>query len=488
MLTLQTKIHDKFSLEFKIAYKARRKLKINNFKLNTWVFVPNSLDVNRESYTRDDFYKDLRTNIRLITPVFLLREIASGEAQPLRNLEQAMKQMASSPTRSNIAEFEYQIKMFAAIYKSSLREQLRYLLDKLQSDERKDICIEFINDISQLLTNYRTLVHYIKVPTVSKTVLNYFYFADEFLTNLTEKELFGLLETLKLNDEKTYSEVKSAVLSLLESEEKHKIASKYLCIDPKSENKNSDLIFRLGALKKYIESDLFLNARKKRDGVVAEQVYLSLAAGLSMIFATAIAFSFQQKYGNFTMPFFVALVVSYMLKDRIKELTRYYLAHKIGSKYFDNKTSICIKETEIGVSKESFDFINDTKVPADVIRVRNRIPLVEAENRYAKEKIILYRKTVELNRSKLDESTNYNIDGVVEIIRFNLQSFMRKTDNPEVPLFIHTESNGIQKIMATKNYYINIIVQFSHEQEEKYKRYRIGFNRDGINSIQEMKN
>ena len=37
-----------------------------------------------------------------------------------------------------------------------------------------------------------------------------------------------------------------------------------------------------------------------------------------MIFATGIAFAFQQKYGNFTIPLFVALVISYMLKDRIK--------------------------------------------------------------------------------------------------------------------------------------------------------------------------
>lgn len=486
MISLQTKIHDKFSLEFKVAYKSGRKNQLNNYKLNTWIFVPNSLDINRESYTREDFYKDLRTNIRLITPVFLLRDIASGDAIPLRNLETAMKQMASAPSRTNISEYEYQIKMFAAIFKSSLREQLNYLISYVKPDEKAKQITVFLNELVHLLDAYRQLIDIIKVPTVSTTVFDYFNFADEFLTNLTEKELFGLIRKLKKMDEEVSRAVNPLLLSVLEQEEKHKTEKNYLRVNSDSPNKNSDLVFRLGALKKYIESDLFLNVRKKRDGVFIEQFYYSIAAGLSMIFATGIAFSIQQKYGNFTMPLFVALVVSYMLKDRIKELMRYYFAHKISSKYFDNKTRICVKENEIGVSKESFDFIHDINAPADIIRVRNRIPLVEAENRYAKEKIILFKKTVVIDRKKLDASTNFDIEGVVEIVRFNFQSFIRKTDNPEVPLFVLSEKEGVEKILATKNYYLNIILQYSHDEGETFRRYRVGFNREGINSLQEM--
>ena len=91
MISVNTKIHDKFSLECKIAYKARRKVKANNYQLNTWIFIPNSLDINASTYNREDFYKDIRTNIRLITPVFLMREIASEEAVPLHNLETFIK-------------------------------------------------------------------------------------------------------------------------------------------------------------------------------------------------------------------------------------------------------------------------------------------------------------------------------------------------------------------------------------------------------------
>lgn len=488
MIAVNTKIHDRFSLEFKVAYKARRKKKVNDFMLNTWIFIPNSLDINSGTYSRDDFYKDIRTNIRLITPVFLVREIASGDAIPLKNLESAMRHLATNPTRTNVAEYEYQIKMFSAIFKSAIRDQLEYIYKAAQVEDKEMLVKDFLTELVDILQKYRNLANIIKTPTVSTTVYNYYLFGDEFMTNLTEKELFTLINKFNhLNENDLHDKILPFILVLLENEQKHKVECNYLQVEPESTDRNKDLVFRLGALKKYVESDLFINAKKKRDGRVAEQVYYSIAAGLSMIFATTIAFSIQLKYGNFTMPLFVALVVSYMLKDRIKELMRYYFAQKISAKYYDNKTTINVKEKEIGFSKEAYDFIEEVNVPKDVIRVRNRIPLIEAENRYANEKIILFRKTVQVDRNLLDKSTNYNIDGVVEIVRLNLLSFMRKTDNPEVPLYVLDENNKAHKIMAVKNYYLNIIVQFKHDEDEQFKRYRVGFNRDGINSITEMK-
>lgn len=487
MISVNTKIHDRFSLEFKISYKARRKLKLNNFTLNTFIFVPNSLDINASTYSRSDFYKDIRTNIRLITPVFLMREIASGDATPLRNLETAMKNLASTPTRSCLAEYEYQIKMFAAIFKSAIRDQLAYILNNALLEDKEKLVTEFLQEISNILNKYRKLAFIIKAPTIPTEVYNYYSYGDEFMSNFTEKELFVLIDKFKTLD---YTDllnvIQPSIIAVLEKERQHKIYCNYTMVNAESPNQNKDLIFRHSSLKKYVESDLFINAEKKRDGVLVEQVYLSIAAGMSMVFATTIAFAFQQQYGNFTMPFFVALVVSYMLKDRIKELMRFYFAQKMSSRYYDNKTTISIKEKEIGLTKEGFDFILESNIPRDVIRVRNRIPLIEAENRYAQEKIILYRKTVEVDRQLLDSSTNYNIDGVVEIMRLNLLSFMRKTDNPEVPLYVLDENKEAEKIMGVKNYYINIIIQYNHDDQESYKRYRVGFNRDGINSIKEI--
>jgi hypothetical protein len=247
------------------------------------------------------------------------------------------------------------------------------------------------------------------------------------------------------------------------------------------------LVFRRGVLKKFIESDLFLTAKKKKDGILIEQIYFSLAAGVSMIFATVVAFSFQMKFGNFTMPFFVALVVSYMLKDRIKDLMRYYFAHKRRAKYFDNKITVSIKENIIGWSKEGFDFISEKNVPREVMNVRNRSALLEADNRYTKEKIILYRKLLQVDRQKLDENSNYYVAGINEILRFTVSSFLNKMDNPEVPLYVTNSSGEVEKLLGETAYYLNFIIQLKYEDFEEYKRYRVVLNRNGIKKVEALK-
>ena len=109
MIEKNVKIHDKFSLELKFGYSTRRKVKENLFEVNTWIFIPNSLDINRQTYSKTDFYKDLKTNIRLITPEFLLRDIADRKKSPFIHLEDSFNSLAASPTRGNARECEHQL-------------------------------------------------------------------------------------------------------------------------------------------------------------------------------------------------------------------------------------------------------------------------------------------------------------------------------------------------------------------------------------------
>ena len=486
MIEIKTKIHDKFALEFKFSYKVRKETKQNFFSLNTWIFIPNSLDISSSTYNRSDFYRDIRTNTRLITPVFLFREISSGQAIPISNLRIAMEQLAVEPTPTNVSEYEYQIKMFSVIFKSSIRNHLSYIIEYSKKNDQQALITEFLTNVEDILCKYKQLAHIIKTPTVSQEVFNYYLFGYEFISNTVEKNLYETIIKLEKKSPESAILVKSLIFNILKKEREYKAANNFTIVNPESSNQNSDLIFRLGALKKYIESDLFLDTKKKRDGRVAEQVYYSIAAGLSMVFATAVAFTFQFKYGNYTIPLFAALVVSYMLKDRIKELMRHFLVRKRSSKYYDNKTNISIKEKEIGFSKESFDFVHEMNVPDSVMKVRNRIPLIEADNRYDNEKIVLFRKIVQIDREALIQSTSYNIDGIVEIIRMNMLSFMRKTDNPEFPLYVPEKDNSVKQVTGVRNYYMNIVIQTNDESPEVFKRYRIVFNRDGIFDVKEM--
>ena len=115
-------------------------------------------------------------------------------------------------------------------------------------------------------------------------------------------------------------------------------AQNYLRIHRESDDGNGRFVYHASLLKKFAESDLFLQSNKSHNTFLIEQIFYSVTAGIAMLFATVTSFFFQQKYGNFTFPFLVALVISYMFKDRIKDLLRMIFAKRLSSRIYDTKT------------------------------------------------------------------------------------------------------------------------------------------------------
>lgn len=486
MIDIKVRIHDKFSVEFKVGYIAREKDENTEFTVNTWFFVPHSLDINTQTYTKWDFYKDLKSNIRLITPIFSLKRIAEGPDSPFGHLEGAFDALVAEVSDERVGEYEYQIKMFGSIFKSALREEVQHIIRNPVAEDRGFLVGDYLAHVRQITEHYRLLRRKINVVTMPKDAISYFLFGDEYISNLVENHTFYLMDGLKQQVPETYAEVSEALLLLIREEIRYKKERGYLSAEKESHENNRSLIYRRGLLKKYAESELFLKASKRKDAIWVEQIYYSLAAGLSMIFATIVAFSFQQKYGNYTMPVFVALVVAYMLKDRIKELARYYFASRMGRRYFDHKTTISIKQNQIGWIKEAFDFVAEEKVPEEVMSMRARSDLLEAENRTAGEKIILYRKLVYLDPEALKHHYQYETVGINDIMRLNLSGFVQRMDSRDYELFVPEGEKDYGMIIGEKIYYLNFLMQFRYKGKINYRRFRLLLNHDGIQSIQEL--
>ncbi len=538
MVKIRTRVHDKFSLEFKIWYEKGEKVSIKPdlFRQECWIFVPASLDVNALTYSREQFYSDITSYYRTITPVYTLRQMvndsvdvqsASGEGKlsksvsdtpkmnpstrsPLGYLTNAVLNMVEYPTEANIAEYEYQIKMFCAIFKSAcreryniLKEQAAHLKDNPDVEITDNVGIDaFYNELFVVLQGYGALREELKDKSDDK-LYDYYAFGEEFIINLAQMYVHKLYSVVtSYVDGKPFdggAKLERIIERLIVDLGKYKVECGYNVLEEQQEIHNANLLYRWNVLKKYVESDLFLSVDKRKSGVIAEQVYYSIAAGLSMIFATAVAFAFQQKYGNFTMPLFVALVVSYMLKDRIKELIRSAFASNRKLKYFDNKTILRVKDAIIGRSREGFDFLPQDKVPQHIMEIRNRSVIVDVENRLNQESILFYRNLIELNGGRLESTSEYKIEGINKILLFNFSSFIKKMDNPQVEYpYVKVQSgceeemlSGSKEIEVTwvsvnKIYYINFIFQFTCNGEISYHRYRVMMNRDGILGLEQL--
>ncbi len=355
MIDILTKIHDRFSIEFKMGFRTRPRQRSGDFSVYMWIFLPNSLDINPSTYPKSKFYSDVKSNVRLITPKFALHEIAAGEALPLRRLEAAFTALAASPFAGDDGRIRIpdQDVRGDCQERSARRDQLHP--PQPARSETTALCRSYMRSIARITGEFHRLHTLLETPDIPEETRNCYRFVDEFLCDIIARHTLALLRHLEAQQERRPGIVRELAATIRKGE-RYGTRMGYEILRDDDPRRNRALVFRSGVLKKYVESALFLKAPKKRDGVVVEQLYYSIAAGLSMIFATVVSFSFQQRFGNFTTPLFIALVVSYMLKDRIKDLMRYYFAHRIGSSYFDNKATMRIKEQPIGWIKEGWIF------------------------------------------------------------------------------------------------------------------------------------
>ena len=486
MISIQAKQHDNFSVEFKFGYNCIEDGVKDKFSVNAWIFVPNSLDINPENYGKKQFYRDIKSNIRLITPVYLLRDIAQDTSLPLVSLKKSLQNVVSNPSTSSLNAYEYHLKMFAAIFKSALRDHVTHLTSIRSLDSAEYLVDDYVNSSQLVLNKFRALYQIIDVPTVTDRTRSFFRMSDEFMSHIVVLRTTRMLTALETTgSSQNLSQIRQKFIDLIQEERKYMAIMGYETLNGDSEH-DRQLVFHHGMLKKYVESELYIRLDKKKDGVAVEQLYYSIAAGVAMIFATGVAWQTQVKYGNITWPLFIALVVSYMLKDRIKDLLRYYFAHKLGDKYFDKKATIAIGDKKVGVIKEGFDFISRSKTPDVVMNMREKASFVEDESHIFEEKILLYRKHVEISDSALAQIDAYPMKGVNEIIRLHLNRFTHKMDNPEVPIYSFDAEGNMMTYSVQKIYYVNIVFQLQHEVEAEYHHFRITMTRNGVQAIDKI--
>lgn len=469
MIEIQTKIHDQFSIEFKVGFSGSDNVKVDHFDVNSWIFIPNSLYINEKTYSKDRFYTDMKSNIRLLTPSFSLKQMVDGDDAPIQHVVKSL---------NDINEFEFQLKLFGSIFKSSIRDISTDIINEKSTDLLNQRCASYISDLKLVFQSYRKVYNLIDMK--NETMLAKFRFTDEFISHQMQIRTMKIVKALQHLE--GMDDTIKALTDTLKEETAYKISKGYSHVIINDDANNRKLVNHHSKLKKYIESALFLNVSTTQDGQAVKQISFSLAAGLAMMVYLLVTTLFQKYLGNYPNLIFFILVIFYILKDRIKELTRWMFAYQLKDKYYDNKTIISIKNNHVGILKEGMDFISEDKVPDEVMKLRGRTRL-EVENKLLDEKIILYRKRVEIDNKTLRNQYNYEFKGINDIIRYHVNYLTKKADNPETLIDCLDENDNVQTIKAERVYTLHIVLQFKWEDQIEYKDFHVNVTRNGITSI-----
>ncbi len=485
MITEAIKIHDRYQFEVKLNYLFEKENKVSSYKVEFFVFVPNSLGINYSTYSKKDFYSDVQSYIRFKTPVYFLEQIATFSDSPLNKLEKAFRELVRQPNKETTRNYEYHLQMFSSILKSAIRDHVAFITHKKDTNEILQLALNYLQTIRTIITRFRELGNIINVPVIPSEVFSIFLFADEYNSLLIEKYGFRLLNFLD-KQHVEHEEFKKAMLDFIAQEIEYRKSKGYESI-PSEHSDNEKVIFRFSVLKKYLESVLFVDASVKPEGRLLEQLFMGIAAGIAMLFATTVAFWGHYVYGNYTLPIFITLVISYMFKDRIKELTRIYFTSKVLTFLFDHRIKIYTgKKTRIGLFRESFNFIKRKNIPAAVLKIRNMFRTKEFDNKFSREHVFLYQKQIELSPKIYQKIYHdYPISGINDILRFNVSKFLVKMDNPDKPIFVLT-SDGYKQVKAQRVYHLNMIIRYVVKQTVHYARYRIVLTKKGLKRIEKV--
>ncbi len=478
-------VHDNFHFEMKLDYWLKLN-KRDDYQVELYLFLPNSLGLNHQSYPRNAFYDDIKNYVRLKTPELSLAQAASLDAdQPGRLLTDSVDLIGSTgPTEKSCHAVEYHTKMYVSIVVRALYNGCALCLTDIargESDSTRDLIrqadgvVALIRTLGDKISATRATLSSDRLPTVLSS-------ADEYLTSEISQIFLKLLAVAE------DSQVRQILLNAINEHSRHSSKKGFPQLNINSDGEDETVLFRRSIFKKFFRSPLFLSQQRQTDGRLASQVAMGLAAGLSMVFATLIAFLAQQRFGNFTLPLFVALVVGYVFKDRIKELTKIYLEKWLSRRVSDTKTSFFDQDgNRMGVCREMVRFVSADQVPENILTLRNKDHLTEIANFWQSEKIIQYRKNVTLLRKPLQHANpGYKTTAVNDIIRYNVRRLLLNMDEPEKELLALEKDGSVVAVAGARVYKINLLLRLTGGKNEQFIRFRLVLDRNGIRRMEKV--
>lgn len=464
--------HDKYQIELKLDSKMNKNK--NNYLLETYLFIPKSLEVKSRLNDPEEYFKDIKSYMRYSTPDISLTELLSttSKVSPIKRINR----MISFKDYSKLA---YELKMLVCVFKKSANKQIKHIAN-INDIKHSFKLITGVNSQFKLI-NLRISnreINSIDIANVESVKECYYYTTNYLLTKLLKRCIkFGYNSSSDIYNEindmltKNWFIGNSSSYPLLSNDED---LERY--------------VYRESKLKKFSNKIMHLNrAVKGRGG--AEEILYGVAAGGAMLFAVIATIISLKLWPMASWPWITVAVVAYVVKDRMKAWLQNTFSNIIP-KYLSHRTEKIIDaefDTVVGKVKEWISFKEPTNIPEDIELVR----LYNRENTEAfpkEEDVLYYKKELNINSKKVN-ANHSRVDMITNILRFNVNKFCIGMDDPYKLLTRVDKDGNVSHIDAKKVYHLNLIIKittnYKHKDETSEKlNLRIIMSRDGIERIE----
>ncbi|MDY7225209.1 hypothetical protein [Hyalangium rubrum] len=492
LLQNRLEVHDRKQFEIKLEYQPSGADDETRYLVEMFLFLPASLNIDAETYPRADFYADIHNYVRFTTPVMGLDELLGSAGSPLLRLEAWLKTGMGTEV-----ELIYQAKLLCCIFRGALRRFAKLVdarcepadtakLGEVEWAElqRQVLCSQ--EAVAKVLERFRTWTKEISNLRLQEKTRASLRLVDEYMS-LTVEQYFrkAAVDMDSLPRSGVYIEPRKALMAAVIREETYRKENQLRSVlSPTGDNE--EYMHRIGFLKKFCMNILFLSARRKQKRQGWEEVLFAIAAGLAMAFATAVAIWAQARFTQVSLNFFIIAVLGYMVKDRIKEGLRRIFSKFASMHLHDRMAEIIepVTKRSLGTLEERVDYGRAVKVPEEVAAMRCLDDFITVSQGELSETVIRYQKEIVLDAELLPR-TGRGLSGVTDIIRFNVERFLRDMDDPELALeYVDLEDFSVGRVKGAKSYQVDVAFRFTTDEADQEKvsvqMVRLVLDRNGI--------
>lgn len=499
-------IHDANHFEVKLDYSISQQTKADTYLVEVFFFVPKSLGINSHTYTAQQFYSDIQAYIRFKTPVIYLKALADpdNERSPLVRIGTHLEQLLQNPKdRERARWLVCEMQLLGCLVRANLRDWTTALSEKIEAlrghvetsvaqlQDAQGGCAALLYDMRVILGGFRALRATFQHPHMQARGRDTYAFVDEYLSLMAENALTRLVS--KLDEDKSVrtalSGVRTDLCARVVAEREHRASAGYRSVLGGSANEF--FVYRRGLLKKFVMSVLFLDINKEREGQGILNAVAAVAAGLAMLFATVSSLWTQSRFGINSVPFVAVLIVSYMLKDRIKDWLKAYFSQKMTRWIPDHNLKIKnpLTQSIIGSCREAFSFIGREAVPPEVWAYRHQASgVIEIESK--PEVVMKYEKQIQLRSEKIPYLSE-PLNDINDIIRFNISTLLARTDDPLQSVRTYDEAQDqVVPVSCPKVYHLNVVfvLKSQHAPDRPVlERVRVVLDKTGIRRLERVR-
>lgn len=490
-------IHTRDSLQFELKseFFLNPRLKHNIYKQEIYIFIPNSLQINSDSYSKQQFYLDETNLIRYKTPLISLLDLVNPDysPSPIARLHHLLNK--SDPSLFvTIASDE--LKLFAAIFRGTMKERVSKIMKGLKMEDTittSQSISHLCSEISDVCLKFRQLQEIAQSRSDFPQLLRHFKYIDEFVSSVIDEFLVILLKqyrTLDIDDRHTQRIITQLII-------KEKLYRKRKNLGPKTSKghlfANESILYRQGLLHRFVLESLMLKNVRFSSEEKHRHVLGAIAAGFAMlVYMGLLAWNASSLVIN-SFSFIFLAVFLYVLKDRIKEGFKTLYSKQAHHWFPDYSTEIInFKNFKVGRLSENFAFINSKQLPNGFLKIRNHRFHEELQALHRHETIIQYKREMTLT-----PPIPYSEDrrrAVTVIFRLNIHRFLQKASNAfQTNLTLDTYTQEISEKLLPKVYHLNLIIRNFFLQEDltskiEIKTYRVVVDKNGIKRVEQITN